>query len=217
MSLSQKESRRPSPCFVDKEYDLFYFLGMKAKDDYFKFMTDNGIHPKMTLLPVFCNGAIFMSMFFAIRGMAYLPVKSLETGGIFWFTDLTVADPFFVLPLITATSLMIHIRIGGDGMNLDTLNPLMRKFILFMPIMTIPVMCSFPAVSQVRKVFTSLLIYLIQALNLYWLTSNIVTITQSRILALEPVRSKFGIPKIVKHSTPAAYQSPFSNMVESLK
>jgi len=37
-----------------------------------------------------------------MRDMATLPVPSLETGGLLWFQDLTLADPFFVLPIVTA-------------------------------------------------------------------------------------------------------------------
>ena len=32
-----------------------------------------------------------MSMFFALRGMAELPVESMKNGGLSWFTDLTIA------------------------------------------------------------------------------------------------------------------------------
>ena len=109
-------------------------------------MKDNGIHPKTTMLPILCNGAIFMAMFFAIRGMATLPVKSMEAGGLYWFTDLTIADPYFILPIITASSLLIHLKVGGDGLNLDALPPFIKKLMLVMPIISIPFMCAFPAV-----------------------------------------------------------------------
>lgn len=36
------------------------------------------------------------------RGMAALPVPGMETGGFLWFTDLSVSDPFFILPVISA-------------------------------------------------------------------------------------------------------------------
>lgn len=39
-------------------------------------------------------------MFRLIRGMAAIPVPSLETGGVAWFTDLTVYDPYYVLPIL---------------------------------------------------------------------------------------------------------------------
>ncbi|KAI1206802.1 60Kd inner membrane protein-domain-containing protein [Annulohypoxylon truncatum] len=37
-------------------------------------------------------------MFRLLRNMAAIPVPSLETGGVLWFTDLTVHDPYFILP-----------------------------------------------------------------------------------------------------------------------
>ncbi|CAG5929147.1 unnamed protein product [Menidia menidia] len=40
--------------------------------------------------------------------MAYLPVPSLQTGGALWFTDLSAADPFYILPFaVTGTMFFI--------------------------------------------------------------------------------------------------------------
>ncbi len=36
-----------------------------------------------------------------LRGMSYLPVPGLDTGGFLWLHDLTVADPLFITPLAT--------------------------------------------------------------------------------------------------------------------
>ncbi|KAK8067342.1 YidC/Oxa1 family membrane protein insertase [Apiospora hydei] len=41
-------------------------------------------------------------MFRLLRAMGALPVPSLETGGVAWFTDLSVYDPTYMLPLATA-------------------------------------------------------------------------------------------------------------------
>ncbi|KAI0546122.1 hypothetical protein F4679DRAFT_558559 [Xylaria curta] len=40
-------------------------------------------------------------MFRLVRGMAGIPVPGMENGGLAWFTDLTVHDPLFVLPIIS--------------------------------------------------------------------------------------------------------------------
>jgi len=42
-----------------------------------------------------------IGMFRLIRGMAGVPVPGLETGGLAWFTDLTVHDPLYILPCIS--------------------------------------------------------------------------------------------------------------------
>ncbi|KAI1340740.1 60Kd inner membrane protein-domain-containing protein [Xylariaceae sp. FL0016] len=39
-------------------------------------------------------------MFRLFRAMAAIPVPSLETGGLAWFTDLTVHDPLYILPML---------------------------------------------------------------------------------------------------------------------
>ena len=54
-----------------------------------------------TLIPMI-NIPIAFGVLRLIRGMAALPVPSLETGGALWFQDLTVADPYYILPLVTA-------------------------------------------------------------------------------------------------------------------
>ncbi len=39
-----------------------------------------------------------------MRGMSYLPVPGLDTGGPLWMHDLTLSDPLFILPIATAVS-----------------------------------------------------------------------------------------------------------------
>ena len=57
--------------------------------------------------------AVFMPMFFALREMGeYYP--SMANGGMHWFTDLTVADPTFVLPLINAASFLIILEVSNQ-------------------------------------------------------------------------------------------------------
>lgn len=37
-----------------------------------------------------------------MRGMATLPVPGFDTGGLLWISDLTLSDPYYVLPIATA-------------------------------------------------------------------------------------------------------------------
>jgi len=43
--------------------------------------------------------------------MANLPVESMKTGGLAWFTDLTVSDPYFALPVMTVLMLYVTIEV----------------------------------------------------------------------------------------------------------
>lgn len=54
---------------------------------------------------------IGIGMFRLTRGMAALPVPSFETGGALWFTDLTTADPFFILPIVTGIIVVTAMRV----------------------------------------------------------------------------------------------------------
>ncbi|TRX91840.1 hypothetical protein FHL15_007159 [Xylaria flabelliformis] len=49
-------------------------------------------------------------MFRLVRGMAGIPVPGMETGGLAWFTDLTVHDPLFVLPIISTGLAVLTIQ-----------------------------------------------------------------------------------------------------------
>ncbi|MEQ2170541.1 hypothetical protein GOODEAATRI_001241 [Goodea atripinnis] len=63
------------------------------------------VPPLLADLP---QAPVFISFFIALRKMAYLPVPSLQTGGALWFTDLSAADPFYILPLaVTGTMFFI--------------------------------------------------------------------------------------------------------------
>ena len=38
--------------------------------------------------------------------MCNLPVESMSEGGIFWFQNLTVADPTYILPTLSVLSIL---------------------------------------------------------------------------------------------------------------
>lgn len=63
---------------------------------------------------------VFLSVFIGLRQMANLPVDSMKTGGLYWFTDLTLPDPFYALPLMTMATFLLTIEV---------INP--KRYILF--------------------------------------------------------------------------------------
>ena len=46
-----------------------------------------------------------------MRGMAALPVPGLDTGGLLWVTDLTLSDPYYLLPIGTAAVYYITFKV----------------------------------------------------------------------------------------------------------
>lgn len=71
---------------------------MQAREKMMRIKKQSGVKFVRFLVPLttipFSYGA-----FRLFRGMAAIPVPSLETGGLAWFTDLTVHDPYYILPL----------------------------------------------------------------------------------------------------------------------
>jgi YidC/Oxa1 family membrane protein insertase len=49
--------------------------------------------------------------FVLLRAMGKLPVPGLETGGALWFHNLTIPDPFFIMPAATAFVLHLVLKV----------------------------------------------------------------------------------------------------------
>ena len=73
-------------------------------------------------------------------------------GGLYWFEDLSVPDPYYILPVVMATTLALQIKLGADGMNVGTVSPLMKKVVYCIPPVMFFVTKDFPAVSRIVKV-----------------------------------------------------------------
>ena len=66
-------------------------------------MAKHQCNPFGAVLMPFLQMPVFMTMFFALRQMGdYFP--SMANGGTMWFTDLTVADSTYALPIASTAS-----------------------------------------------------------------------------------------------------------------
>nr|CAI5833191.1 unnamed protein product [Callosobruchus analis] len=57
------------------------------------------------------------NMVVPLAQMSNVPVDSLRTGGLWWFTDLTLPDQYFILPLITSATLFATIEVSVETNN----------------------------------------------------------------------------------------------------
>ena len=55
---------------------------------------------------------VFVSVFFGLRQLTNVPLVSLKDGGMLWFVDLTLADPYCLLPAITSLTMLATIEVG---------------------------------------------------------------------------------------------------------
>eukprot|EP00092_Neocalanus_flemingeri_P071851 GFUD01088335.1.p1 GENE.GFUD01088335.1~~GFUD01088335.1.p1 ORF type:complete len:461 (-),score=78.87 GFUD01088335.1:34-1416(-) len=148
------------------------------------FMSKKGINPVKNAVPLFLQVPVFMSFFFGLRGMAYTPVESLSTGGILWFENLTICDPFYLLPLLTSATLFLQLRLGAEGAKLDQMGPKMKLAMTVMPFMMLPITINFPC-----------------AVTFYWFTTNIISLCQAQVLKIPYLRKTLNIPIMIKHDT----------------
>ncbi|XP_007949355.1 mitochondrial inner membrane protein OXA1L [Orycteropus afer afer] len=133
------------------------------------------------ILPL-TQAPIFISFFIALREMANLPVPSLQTGGLWWFQDLTVSDPTYVLPLVVTATMWGVLELGAEtGMQSSDLQ-WMRNVIRVMPLAVLPITIHFPS-----------------AVFMYWLSSNIFSLGQVACLRIPAVRTVLKIPQRVVH------------------
>nr|CAI9710882.1 unnamed protein product [Rangifer tarandus platyrhynchus] len=133
------------------------------------------------ILPL-TQAPIFISFFIALREMANLPVPSLQTGGLWWFQDLTLSDPIYVLPLVVTATMWAVLELGAEtGMQSSDLQ-WMRNFIRLMPLAVLPITVHFPT-----------------AVFMYWLSSNMFSLGQVACLRIPAVRTVLKIPQRVVH------------------
>ena len=70
-----------------------------------------GFNPFSILTPTAIQGMLGFGTFRLLRGMATLPVPGLKDGGLGWVKDLTLPDPYYVLPAAVAVSMHLFIRV----------------------------------------------------------------------------------------------------------
>ncbi|KAK2509571.1 hypothetical protein MC885_013412 [Smutsia gigantea] len=135
------------------------------------------------ILPL-TQAPIFISFFIALREMANLPVPSLQTGGLWWFQDLTLSDPTYILPLVVTASMWCVLELGAEtGVQSSDLQ-WMRNITRLMPLVVLPITIHFPS-----------------AVFMYWLSSNMFSLGQVACLRIPAVRTVFKIPQRVVHDS----------------
>lgn len=139
----------------------------QANQELMGLMKSKGFNPLKSMIIPFAQAPIFLSYFIGIRRMVNTPVESLQTGGIGWFTDLTLADPYYLLPLITSGTLALTIHLGTDGVRVPGQDqPMLMLFMKAIPIVIFPFIMNFPA-----------------AMVVYWASSNFCSLIQVCVCA----------------------------------
>lgn len=144
------------------------------------FMREKEINPLKNMIVPFAQAPLFISFFIGLRQMANAPVESMTYGGLFWFNDLTVPDPYYILPIITSCTMLLTIEIGTDGARMSATNMQTMRYVLrALPFVILPFTVTFPG-----------------AILTYWTFSNFFSLLQVSFLKIPAVRAYFNIEKL---------------------
>ncbi len=115
------------------------------------------VNPMGGCLPLVIQMPIFIALYWTLMESTELRQSSF----IGWITDLSVYDPFFVLPVLYGVSMFFLQKMSPTPIN----DPIQRKVFMAMPFVFTFMFCTFPA-----------------GLTLYWLVSNCFTIFQQTVI-----------------------------------
>ena len=134
-------------------------LQTKLKDDrerlnkeLIKLYKDHKVNPVGGCLPMILQMPVFVALF----NILYMTIDLRQAPFMLWIKDLSVQDPYYVFPILMGATMVIQQKITPT-----TMDPTQAKIMLFLPVFMTFLFVNFPA-----------------GLVLYWLTNNVLTITQ---------------------------------------
>ena len=110
------------------------------------------INPLGGCLPLLAQMPVFIALYWVLLES----VELRHAPFVFWLNDLSVTDPFFVLPLLMGVTMFIQMRL-----NPPPADPMQAKVMQFMPVMMTGMFLFFPS-----------------GLVLYWVTNSVLGILQ---------------------------------------
>ncbi|MGH7148177.1 MAG: membrane protein insertase YidC [Nitrospiraceae bacterium] len=120
-----------------------------------KLYKDQKVNPLGGFLPMLLQMPVFVALF----NVLYTTIDLRQAPFMLWITDLSVQDPYYVLPVIMGATMFIQQKITPT-----TMDPTQAKIMLALPVGMTFLFVNFPA-----------------GLVLYWLTNNVLTISQQLI------------------------------------
>ena len=120
-----------------------------------KFYKERKVNPVGGCLPMFFQIPVFVSLF----NILYMTIELRQAPFILWVKDLSVQDPYYVLPILMGVTMFIQQKIQPT-----TMDPKQAQIMLLLPVFLTFLFITFPA-----------------GLVLYWLTNNLLTIAQQVI------------------------------------
>ncbi|XP_053402311.1 mitochondrial inner membrane protein OXA1L-like isoform X2 [Mercenaria mercenaria] len=176
----------------------------KRSSELAEFMKRNDIKFRRLLIMPTVQVPVLLSVYQAIKSMSNLPVEVLKTGGISWFTDLTVADPYYILPASTALSILLMLELGAESQKTTDMSHAVKWMMRGMPVMVFLVTCKFSA-----------------GIAFYWSMNNLISLITVQFLKQPKVKKMFKLPDEVIHKKEVrekkGFMKGFTDMYDTSK
>ncbi|WP_432460552.1 membrane protein insertase YidC [Agarivorans sp. QJM3NY_25] len=115
------------------------------------------VNPLGGCFPILLQMPIFISLYWSL--MENVELRHAPFFG--WITDLSVQDPFYILPILMGVSMFFIQKMSPTAVS----DPMQAKVMQFMPV-----------------IFTVFFLWFPAGLVLYWLMSNVVTLIQQTLI-----------------------------------
>jgi YidC/Oxa1 family membrane protein insertase len=99
---------------------------------------------------------IQIPIFFAFYKVILIAFEFRQAPFVGWIVDLSVKDPFYVLPILMGITMIVQQRLNPPAMD-----PIQQRVLQFLPVLFTVMFLMFPA-----------------GLVLYWFTNNLLSIAQ---------------------------------------
>ncbi len=110
------------------------------------------INPLGGCLPILVQIPVFIALYWVL--LAAVEMRGAPWLG--WITDLTVPDPWFILPIVMGVTSILQVKLNPQPMD-----PMQAKIMMIMPV-----------------AFTVMFVFFPAGLVLYWVVNNILSIAQ---------------------------------------
>ena len=127
----------------------------KMNQEVMELYRKHGANPASGCLPMLLT----MPILFAFYRLLSMAIEMRGAPFMFWITDLSLHDPFYVTPVIMGASMVVQQRLQPSAAD-----PTQQKIMMLMPVM-----------------FTFMFLWAPGGLVVYWLTSNVIGIGQTVI------------------------------------
>ncbi len=135
-------------------------IGAKYKNDpqakqkeTMAFYRKEKINPLGGCLPMLIQMPVFMGLYWVLQES----VELRQAPWVLWYKDLSIKDPFFILPLIMGASMFIQQKLNPPAVQ----DPMQQKIFTYLPV-----------------IFTVMFLFFPAGLVLYWVVNNILSIFQ---------------------------------------